>query len=204
MSAIGMAAAMLHRLVASAAVLALRGGDSQLAWKRSPTHIADLPTLDTRMSPQPIRYGRNAKSMFAAVMIALLPCSGMAQAVIKVDPSTKEDPAAQKPQPPIAVLPPAYEDSLMRLAEILGSLHYLRELCGADEGTTWREQMERIIVLEEPDEGRKARMVGRFNRGFRGFQEIYRECTPAAAEAANRYLRQGMRIAGEIPARYGQ
>lgn len=102
------------------------------------------------------------------------------------------------------VLPPAYDEQMMRLAEILGSLHYLRELCGAKEGQLWREQMEEMIALEEPTEIRRARLIARFNRGFRGYREIYRECTPAAAEAANRHLRQGVRLATEIPSRFGQ
>ena len=31
-----------------------------------------------------------------------------------------------------------YDDKLLRLSEILGAIHYLRELCGAREGQTWR------------------------------------------------------------------
>lgn len=101
-------------------------------------------------------------------------------------------------------LPPAYEEEMLRLAEILGSLHYLRELCGAQEGQLWREQMQELLDKEEPTAERRARLIARFNRGYRGYREIHRECTPAAAEAANRYLRQGIRIAAEIPNRYGR
>jgi uncharacterized protein (TIGR02301 family) len=92
---------------------------------------------------------------------------------------------------------------MLRLAEILGSLHYLRDLCGADEGQTWRQEMEKLLAAEQPVEARRQKLVARFNRGYRGFREIYRECTPPAAEAANRYLRQGVRLAAEIPGRYG-
>ncbi len=102
-----------------------------------------------------------------------------------------------------ATLPPAYEEQMLRLSEILGSLHYLRELCNAKEGQVWREQMESLLEKEEPTQARREHLISRFNHGFRGFQEIYRECTPAAAEAANRYLRQGARLAAEIPNRYG-
>jgi uncharacterized protein (TIGR02301 family) len=101
-------------------------------------------------------------------------------------------------------LPPAYEEQMLELSEILGSLHYLRELCKSGEGGLWRAQMEELIAREEPSANRKAFLVSRFNRGFRGLSEVYRECTPAAAEAANRYLRRGMRIAAEIPSRFGQ
>jgi len=103
-----------------------------------------------------------------------------------------------------SLLPPAYEGSMLRLAEVLGSLHYLRDLCGSKEGQLWRQQMEEMLAMEEPTAARRAQLVARFNRGFRTFREIYRECTPVAAEAANRYLREGMRLAGEIPSRYGR
>ena len=40
-----------------------------------------------------------------------------------------------------------FDGDLQRLAEILGSLHYLRGLCGANEGTKWRDQMQALSGL---------------------------------------------------------
>lgn len=111
---------------------------------------------------------------------------------------------SQETAPRIRVLPPAYNIQMMRLSEILGSLHYLRELCGAEEGQQWREQMQNLITQEQPIEERKAQMIANFNRGFRGFQETYRECTDAAIEANNRYIFEGAKLAGEIPTRFGR
>lgn len=104
----------------------------------------------------------------------------------------------------IKVLPPAYDEKMMRLSEILGSLHYLRELCGANEGQLWRDKMESLIKTEEPTNERRVEMVSRFNRGFRGFRETYRECTDAALEANNRYIFEGTKLSSEIPTRYGR
>ena len=112
--------------------------------------------------------------------------------------------AAVPDQPKIKVLPPAYENQMLRLSEILGALHYLRDLCGANEGQLWREQMQNMLKQEEPTAERRAMLIARFNRGFRGFQETYRECTDAAIEANNRYIFEGTRLAGEIPGRYGR
>ncbi len=92
----------------------------------------------------------------------------------------------------------------MRLAEVLGALHYLRALCGEDEGQMWRKEMETLIEVEEPTEVRKAQLIAHFNRGFRGYAEIYRECTKPAAEAANQFLQQGARLSAEIPNRFGR
>lgn len=123
--------------------------------------------------------------------------SAVAQEVVKVDPDAVE-------APKITVLPPAYDNQMMRLAEILGALHYLRELCGAKEEQLWRDEMKNLIEQEEPTVERRAMLTARFNRGFRGYREIYRTCTAAAIEANKRYLRQGTRLAGEIPNRYGR
>ena len=37
-----------------------------------------------------------------------------------------------------------FEPGLMRLAEILGSLHFLRNLCG-EKGDQWRIEMEKLL-----------------------------------------------------------
>jgi uncharacterized protein (TIGR02301 family) len=96
-----------------------------------------------------------------------------------------------------------FDGDLQRLAEILGSLQYLRGLCGANEGTKWLDQMQALIEAEAPKGERRDRMVASFNRGYRGFQQTYRVCTPAADFVIRRYLDEGSKIAREITARYG-
>jgi len=98
--------------------------------------------------------------------------------------------------------PPPYQADLQRLAEILGALHYLRGLCGANEGQTWRNEMQSLIDAEAPPGERRDRLVASFNRGFRGFQQTYRSCTPAADLAIRRYLDEGARISRDITARF--
>lgn len=105
--------------------------------------------------------------------------------------------------PPAPAVAP-YDDGLVRLSEILGSMHYLRELCGASEGTLWRDQMQGIIDAEQADGNRLARLVDGFNRGYEGFKAVYRTCTPAATLAVDRYMDEGARIARDIAARYGR
>ncbi len=115
--------------------------------------------------------------------------------------------AAQKVPPapsPAAAPAPAYEADLLRLSEILGAMHYLRGLCGANEGDQWRDQMEKLLDTEQPDDARRTRMVDRFNRGYDSYKSVYLSCTPAATEASDRYLDEGAKIAAEITARYGR
>ena len=98
--------------------------------------------------------------------------------------------------------PAPFDSDLQRLAEILGSLQYLRGVCGANEGQKWRNEMQTLIDAEAPNGERKRKIVASFNRGYRGFQQTYRTCTPAADVAIRRYLDEGARIAREITARY--
>lgn len=113
--------------------------------------------------------------------------------------------AASGPAPARAqAADPPYEQQLQRLSEILGALHYLRELCGAAEGQQWREEMQALIEAEEPTPERRARLVDRFNLGYSGFASVYRNCTEAATLAIDRYMREGSRISQDIIARYGR
>jgi uncharacterized protein (TIGR02301 family) len=98
--------------------------------------------------------------------------------------------------------PAPYDSDLERLAEILGSLQYLRGVCGANEGQKWRNEMQALIDAEAPNGDRRRKIVTRFNRGYRGFQQTYRTCTPSADIAIRRYLDEGAKIAREITARY--
>lgn len=98
--------------------------------------------------------------------------------------------------------PAPFDGELERLAEVLGALHYLRAICGANEGQKWRNEMQALIDAEVPNGDRRRKIVASFNRGYRGFQQTYRTCTPAADLAIRRYLDEGAKIAREITARY--
>lgn len=96
-----------------------------------------------------------------------------------------------------------YDPDLSRLAEILGGLHHLRTVCGANEGMFWRDEMQSLVDAETPPGPRRNRLVASFNRGYRGFQQSYRTCTPAARVAIERSLEAGSAIARDITSRYG-
>jgi uncharacterized protein (TIGR02301 family) len=81
-------------------------------------------------------------------------------------------------------------------------LHYLRNLCGAHEGQKWRDEMQALVDAETPSGERRQKMVASFNRGYQGFQQTYRTCTPSATIAIKRYLEEGTRISRDITARY--
>ena len=95
-----------------------------------------------------------------------------------------------------------FDGDLLRLAEILGTLHYLRGICGTNEGPKWRNEMQALIDAETPSGDRRSRMIAGFNRGYNGFQQTYRTCTPAASVAISRYIEEGSKISRDLTARY--
>jgi uncharacterized protein (TIGR02301 family) len=88
-----------------------------------------------------------------------------------------------------------YDDRLFRLSEILGAVHYLRELCGADEGQAWRQRMGELLQAEGSTALRKARLTRSFNKGYRSYSRTYNTCSPSAQNAINRFLTEGAQIA---------
>src|SRR6516162_6896826 len=69
-----------------------------------------------------------------------------------------------------------FDPGLARLSEILGSLHYLRGLCGANEGNKWRAEMQSLLDAEAPTGDRRSKFVAHFNKGYEAFQATYHAC----------------------------
>jgi len=103
------------------------------------------------------------------------------------------------PEPP----PAPYEKELLRLAEVVGSLAFLRSLCQAPEAAEWPKRMQALIDAEGTTPGRRERLAGAYNRGYRGFALTYRVCTPSATEAVNRYVAEGEALSRALAGRYG-
>jgi len=74
--------------------------------------------------------------------------------------------------------PAPYDRDLQRLSEILGALHFLPGICNSGEGQKWRSEAQTLIDAEAPSGNRHDLMVASFNRGYAGFAQTYRTCTP--------------------------
>lgn len=98
---------------------------------------------------------------------------------------------------------PPYEADMLRLAEMLGALHYIRPLCGAPEATRWRDEMQSLLNAEQPSDARRGQLSAAFNRGYESYRQVYRTCTPSAELASQRYLDAGAKLSRDIAARYG-
>jgi uncharacterized protein (TIGR02301 family) len=91
-----------------------------------------------------------------------------------------------------------YDDKLMRLSEILGAVHYLRELCGANDGQKWREQMRELMDTEGSSALRRAKLTRSFNNGYRSYSRTYNVCSQSAQTAITRFLTEGADIAESL------
>ena len=91
-----------------------------------------------------------------------------------------------------------YDDKLLRLSEILGAVHYLRELCGANDGQVWRDRMRELMDTEGSSALRRARLTRSFNNGYRSYSRTYSTCSQSAQTAVNRFLAEGAEIASGL------
>lgn len=114
----------------------------------------------------------------------------------------KPPPPAEQPTPAVEP-PPPYEPQLLRLAELMGALAYLRDLCGARDADAFHAKMASLLEAEAKSEARRDSLAGAYNEGFRGYELSYRVCTPAAHEIIARFLDEAAKISTDVANRYG-
>ncbi|WP_306118704.1 MULTISPECIES: TIGR02301 family protein [unclassified Roseitalea] len=95
-----------------------------------------------------------------------------------------------------------YDEHLNRLAERLGAIHYLRNLC-TEPTNEWRDQMSALLSAEQPQPARRARLIASFNKGYRSFDSVYIVCTDQARSAADRYVEEARQLASELINTFG-
>ena len=117
-------------------------------------------------------------------------------------PATPVNPP-EPPPPATEPPPPPYEKELLRLSEIVGALAFLRTLCAAPDAKEWPTRMQALLETEGTTPGRRERLAGAYNRGYRGYALTYRTCTPSATEASARYLKEGETLSRNLASRYG-
>ncbi len=107
---------------------------------------------------------------------------------------------------PLQRLPPAqaatdtrpYDERLMRLAELLGAIHYLRELCSANDGQVWRDRMTELLDAEGASALRRAKLSRSFNQGYRSYSRTYLSCTPSAQSTITKFMAEGVQLSDTL------
>jgi uncharacterized protein (TIGR02301 family) len=89
---------------------------------------------------------------------------------------------------------------LLRLAEILGAVHHLRDVCGANEGALWRNKMIDMLDITNIPEDMRQSLISRFNSGFHRAERNYPVCTRKAARETNALLNEGRGISARLAA----
>lgn len=141
---------------------------------------------------------RIAPTLQALILALALPAIAIPPALAQVAAEDAEP--AQNLEPP----PPVYEKSLLRLAEVLGSLYFLRGLCDEDDANSWKADMEAILAAEGPGPQRRARLVARFNHGFETYNATHKSCTAASRRAMDFYLQEARSTVSDVRLRYSQ
>ncbi|WP_089174207.1 TIGR02301 family protein [Bosea sp. AS-1] len=142
-----------------------------------------------------------------AAALALLLAGSPVAAIAQQRPAAPAAKPAQGAKPPEPAPPepdgPPYEPQLLQLAEIMGSLAYLRTLCGGKEAQDWRNRMAALVEAEGRTPQRRDRLTAAFNRGFKAYALTHRACTDASQEAAGRLADQGGQLSRALAGRYG-
>lgn len=140
--------------------------------------------------------------MFRLILMALL-VAGLSGPAAAQKKSAAPEPPQPAHSPGVEEKVAPYDSRLVRLAEILGSVHYLRNLCGA-ASSDWRAPMQALLDAETINEPkRREKLTASFNRGYRAFAAVHTSCTPAARSAEETYRNEGATLAAEIATRYG-
>ncbi|TCR70180.1 TIGR02301 family protein [Bosea sp. BK604] len=143
---------------------------------------------------------RLIRAALAALVLSAAPVAeSYAQAQRPAAPAQQPAQPAPEPEPP----PPPYEPQLLKLAEIMGSLAYLRTLCAGKEAQDWRERMTALVEAEGRTPLRRERLTSAYNRGFRAYSVTHRSCTDVSQEASTRLAAEGERLARVLAGRYG-
>jgi uncharacterized protein (TIGR02301 family) len=129
---------------------------------------------------------------------AMLACAGVGAQEASTPAAAATDGATQERPSGAAFMKP-----LGRLSSILGSVHFLRKLCGDEQADVWRTKMSELLAAQSPSAADRQILVAAFNSGYRAFESTYRKCTPSARVAVARYQEEGASLSREISARYG-
>jgi uncharacterized protein (TIGR02301 family) len=90
----------------------------------------------------------------------------------------------------------------LRLAEILGALSYLTQLCEPTHKDSYRVQMQALMDAEANASPRREEYAGAFNRGYRGIAATYARCTDNARALATRFRDEGVAIIRQVRGQY--
>ncbi len=91
-----------------------------------------------------------------------------------------------------------FGEQVRNLAELLGKVHYMRNLCVGGEDMVWRDAMMELIRLEEPSRAERREMTRRFNEGYHSARDRFPECDVKARREMERLAADGARLSSRL------
>ena len=97
---------------------------------------------------------------------------------------------------------PPYEQGLLRLVTILGSLEFLHPLCDLQNKGVWKAQMANLLEAEEPSPARRARMMATYNKSYEVLEQVHRTCTQTVRLILTRYETEAVELTRTLATTY--
>jgi uncharacterized protein (TIGR02301 family) len=94
----------------------------------------------------------------------------------------------------------ALPERAVQLAEILGAVHHLRDVCGTNEGQLWRNKMIEMLGVLAPSDAERQQLVKNFNDSYYRYKNAYPACSATAARQSDKLMQDGQRLAEELAA----
>lgn len=92
----------------------------------------------------------------------------------------------------------ALDDGLTRLSQILGTIHHIRDVCGANDGPLWRNKMIDMINAAKLEPERRQALITQFNDAYYDARTGYPKCSGEAARRANMLFDEAQRLSSSL------
>lgn len=111
--------------------------------------------------------------------------------------------AASAPAPAAPAPPPPYEPQLLKLAELTGTIAFMRGLCHDADAPQWRGRVEALIQSTAKSPAQRSALIGAYNRGYGSYALTYHRCTANARVVIDRAMARSRAIATTVMQDYG-
>ena len=90
------------------------------------------------------------------------------------------------------------DGGLTRLSQILGTIHHLRDICGANDGPLWRNKMIDMINAAKLEPEKRQALITQFNDAYYDARTDFPKCSGEAAKRANMLFDEAQRLASSL------
>jgi len=87
---------------------------------------------------------------------------------------------------------------LLQIAGIMGAVHYLHGQCDGTGTQIWRDNMKRLIELEQPVPEVRQTMIERFNAQYEIQRKRFSKCNKKRAKEAARLAAEGEQLTSDM------